>query len=142
MHVRSVGVGRVWDCILCTCVNEEGGDGEGESSEVPSLLSYTLRYVSLAELVHVCQFGLREPIHLCACVSEEGGDGEGAGSEAPSLLSYTLTTECRKRNVKKLNLQEKIFKKYQDLVINQSTSSTEETGCKRQVRMASRWLQK
>ncbi len=68
---------------------EEGGDGQGEISEAPSLLSYTLRYVSFAKLGHVCQFGLREPIHLCACVSEEGGDGEGESSEAPSLLSYT-----------------------------------------------------
>ncbi len=95
-------MGKVWDCMLCPGVSEEGGDGEGARSEAPSLLSYTLRYVSLAELGHVCQFGLREPMHLCACVSEEGGDGEGAGSEAPSLLSYTLTTECRKRNVKKI----------------------------------------
>jgi hypothetical protein len=54
-------------------------------------LSYTLRYVSLTELGHVSQFGLREPMHLCVCVSEEGGDGEGADSGAPSLLSYTLT---------------------------------------------------
>jgi hypothetical protein len=53
MKVRSVDVGRVWDCMLCTCVSEEGGDGEGEISEAPSLLSYTLRYVSLAELGHV-----------------------------------------------------------------------------------------
>jgi hypothetical protein len=73
-------VGRVWDCILCTCVSEEGGDGEGESSEAPSLLSNTLRYVIFTKLGHVCQFGLREPIHLCACVSEEGGDGEGERS--------------------------------------------------------------
>jgi hypothetical protein len=29
MKVRTVGVGRVWDCILCTSVSEEGGDGEG-----------------------------------------------------------------------------------------------------------------
>jgi hypothetical protein len=72
MKVRSVDVGRVWDCMLCTCMSEKGGDGEGESSEAPSLLSYTLRYVSFAKLGHVCQFGLREPIHLCACVSEEG----------------------------------------------------------------------
>jgi hypothetical protein len=59
-------VGRVWDCMMCTCVSEDGGDGEGADSEAPSLLSYTLRYVSLAELGHVCQFGLREPMHLCA----------------------------------------------------------------------------
>ena len=50
MIVRNVGVGRVWDCILCTYVNEEGGDGEGAGSEVSSLLSYTLRYVSLTDL--------------------------------------------------------------------------------------------
>ena len=79
MNVRSVGVGRVWDCMMCTCVSEEGGDGEGAGSEAPSLLSYTLRYVSLAELDTLCRVGLRDPMHLCACVSEEGGDGEGAG---------------------------------------------------------------
>jgi hypothetical protein len=28
---------------LCTCVSEEGGDGEAARSETPSLLSYTLR---------------------------------------------------------------------------------------------------
>jgi hypothetical protein len=57
---------------------------------VSFLLSYALRYVSLAELGNVCQVGLREPIHLCTCVNEEGGDGEGVGTEATSLLSYTL----------------------------------------------------
>jgi hypothetical protein len=31
---------------LCTCVIEEGDDEEVVSSETPSLLSYTLRYVS------------------------------------------------------------------------------------------------
>jgi hypothetical protein len=35
---------------LCTCVSEEGGDGESEGSETLSLLSYTLGYVSLADL--------------------------------------------------------------------------------------------
>jgi hypothetical protein len=39
--------------ILCTYVIEEGRDGEGDSSESPSLLSYTLRCVSLEELGHV-----------------------------------------------------------------------------------------
>ena len=39
---------------LCTCVSEEGGDGEAACSETPS---------------------------LCTCVSEEGGDGEGAGED-------------------------------------------------------------
>jgi hypothetical protein len=45
MKVRRMGVGRVWDGILCAYVNEEGGDGEGADSEAPSLLSF--RYVSL-----------------------------------------------------------------------------------------------
>jgi hypothetical protein len=47
---------------LCTYVSEEGGDGEGVDSEAPSLLSYTLGYVSLVELVTVCRVGFREPI--------------------------------------------------------------------------------
>ena len=43
MKVRSVGVRRVWDCMLCACVSEEGGDrGEGVGFEAPSLPSYTL----------------------------------------------------------------------------------------------------
>jgi hypothetical protein len=73
MKVRSVDVGRVWDCMLCTCVTEPsettpspsqltdtevGWDGEGVVSEGTSLLSYTLRYVSLTEVGTVCQFGL------------------------------------------------------------------------------------
>ena len=59
MKVRSVVVRRVWDCMLCSCVNEEGGDrGEGVGLEAPSLPSYTLRYVSLAELGTVCRVGL------------------------------------------------------------------------------------
>ncbi len=62
-------------------MREEGGNGEGEVSKDPSLLSYTLRYVSLAELGNVCQVGLREPMYLCTCVNKEGGDGEGVGSE-------------------------------------------------------------
>ena len=79
MIVRSMDVGRVWDCMLCACVSEESGEGEGTGSEASSLLSYTLRYVSLTELgTLLCQFGLREPMHLYACVSEEGGNGEGA----------------------------------------------------------------
>jgi hypothetical protein len=42
---------------LCTCVNEEGVNGEGVGSETSSLMSYTLRYVSLSDLVNVCQVG-------------------------------------------------------------------------------------
>ena len=81
--------------VFCVCVSEEGGDGEGAVSEAPSLLSYTLtRYVRLAESGRLCQFGLREPMHLCGCVSEEGEDGEGPASEASSLLSYTLRYVC------------------------------------------------
>ena len=77
---------RVWDCMLCACVSEEGGYGEGVDLEAPSLPSYTLRFVSLAELGTLCRVGLREPMHLCAYMDR----GEDADSEAPSLLSYTL----------------------------------------------------
>jgi hypothetical protein len=74
---------------LCTCVREEGGDGEAVRSETPSLLSNTLRCVSFGEVGRVCRVALREPMHLCTCVSEEGCDGEAACSETPSLLSWT-----------------------------------------------------
>jgi hypothetical protein len=56
---------------LCTSVSEEGGDGEAACSETPSLLSYTRRDVSFAEVGSVCRVALREPMHLCTCVSEE-----------------------------------------------------------------------
>jgi hypothetical protein len=92
-------VRRVWDCILCACVSEEGGDGKGAVSETPSLLSYILRYVSLAELGTLCRVGLRDPMPLCTGVSEEGGDGEDAVSETPSLLSYTLRYVSLTENV-------------------------------------------
>ena len=49
---------------LCTCVSNDGGDGEGADSEASSLLSYTLRYVSFAEVGSVCRVALREPMHL------------------------------------------------------------------------------
>ena len=60
------------------------------NSEAPSLMSYTLRYVSLTELGTLCRVGLRDPMHLCACVSEEGGDGEGVDLEAPSLPLFIM----------------------------------------------------
>jgi hypothetical protein len=71
-------------------VNEEGDDGEPVSSETPSLLSYTLRYVSFGEVDSVCRVALREPtMHLCTYVSEEGDNGATVCSETPALLSYT-----------------------------------------------------
>ncbi len=72
---------------LCTCVSEEGGDGEDERSETTSLLSNTHRCVSFAEVGRVCRVVFREPMYLCTCVSEEGDDGEAVCSETPSLLS-------------------------------------------------------
>jgi hypothetical protein len=48
---------------LCTYVSEEGGDGEAVCSETSSLLSYTLRYVSFAEVGNVCRVVLEEPMH-------------------------------------------------------------------------------
>jgi hypothetical protein len=52
-------VGRVGVCILCTSVNEEGGCEKSADSEDRYLLSYTLRYVSLADLDRLCQLGFR-----------------------------------------------------------------------------------
>jgi hypothetical protein len=46
-------VGRVWDCMMCTCVNEEGWDREGTGSEASSVLSYTLRYVRWAQCANL-----------------------------------------------------------------------------------------
>jgi hypothetical protein len=95
-YISFAEVGRICRTVLrepmhlCTCVNEEGGDGEVACSETPSLLSYILRYVSFAETGRIYRTVLREPMHLCTCVSKEGGDGEVACSETPSLLSYIL----------------------------------------------------
>ncbi len=73
---------------LCTCVSEEGGDGEGTGSEDLSLMSYTLTYVSLTDVVRTCQ--VESSMYLCTSVSEQGGDGEGTDLQDLSLLSYTL----------------------------------------------------
>ncbi len=69
-------------------MREEGGDGEVVCSETPSLLSYTLRYVSFAEVGRVYRVVLREPMYLCTCVSEEVGDrdGTGEGGDASNVL--------------------------------------------------------
>jgi hypothetical protein len=58
-------------------------------------MSYTLKYVSFAEVDSVCRVPLREQMHLCTCVSEGGGDGEAARSETASLLSYTVRLVIR-----------------------------------------------
>ncbi len=42
--------------LYVVCIrDEEGGDGKGAGSETPSLLSYILRYISLAELGTLCR---------------------------------------------------------------------------------------
>ena len=88
MKVRIVGVRRVWDCMLCASVSEEGGNGEGVDLESQSLTTYTLRYVSLTELGTVYRVGFREPMHLCVCVGEEGWDREavGEGGDTSNVL--------------------------------------------------------
>ena len=75
---------------LYTCVSKEGDNGGAPRPETPSLLSYTLRYISFTEVGSICRVALREPMHLCTCVSEEGDDGEAPRPETTSLLSYTL----------------------------------------------------
>ncbi len=73
-------------------------------SESPSLISYTLRYVSLTELDTLCQFGLRVPIYLCVYVSEEGGDGRGVVSEEKSLMFILLKNKKKLGFFSKLNI--------------------------------------
>ncbi len=58
VNVRSVGVGRVGVCMLCTSVREEGESEKSVGSEFLSLLSYTVTYVSLTDLDRLCQWGL------------------------------------------------------------------------------------
>ena len=82
MKVRNVGVRRVWDCMMRPYMDR----GEDVDSEPPSLLSYTLRYVSLSEVGTLYRVGFREPMHLCTYMDR----GEDEDSEEPSLLSYTL----------------------------------------------------
>ena len=52
MKVRSVGVRRVWDCMLCGCVSEEGGDGKGADSETPSHILDIHTYVDISFFYH------------------------------------------------------------------------------------------
>ncbi len=59
---------------LCACVSEERGGGESAGSEALSLLSYTLKYVRLADLDR---------------------HGESVGSEA---LSHTSDEDVRDEN--------------------------------------------
>ena len=42
-----------------SCVSEERVDGEDADSQALSLLSYTLRYINLAEVGVICQVGVR-----------------------------------------------------------------------------------
>ena len=50
VNVMMVGEGRVEVCMLCTCLSEEGKREKSVGSEESSLLSNTLRYVSLTDL--------------------------------------------------------------------------------------------
>jgi len=84
---------------LCTCVSEEGGDGEAVWSETPSLLSYTIRYVGCAEVGSVCRVALRKPMHLCTCVSEEGDDGGKLHAQNLDNILVTTTTLCIDLNI-------------------------------------------
>jgi hypothetical protein len=58
---------RVWNCMLCAYVIEEGGDGKGRGQKhhLSCQWSYILRYISLTQLGTLYRFGLRDPMHLC-----------------------------------------------------------------------------
>jgi hypothetical protein len=61
---------------LCTCVNEERGVGESVDSEELSLMSYTLRYVSLVDLDRLAVWVVitDAPVYI----RERGGGGRGS----------------------------------------------------------------
>jgi hypothetical protein len=84
---------------MCTCVSEEGGDGEAARSETPSLLLYTRRYVNFAEVVNVCRVPFREPIHLCTYVSEEVGEQGGIGGGWGRIKCTIVNRSSRIRRV-------------------------------------------
>jgi hypothetical protein len=74
----------------CTCVHatEEGDDGEGAGSETPSLLSYTLRYVSLSDLVRLSD--------VSVCMRERGGWGRGGTGGGWRRVKCTIVNRsCR-----------------------------------------------
>jgi hypothetical protein len=74
---------------LCACVREEGGDGEGVDSEVTSLISYTIRFVSLTEVVTVTVWVTSTDSPVCMC--DRGGWGRG-GCGLKSVISTVIHT--------------------------------------------------
>jgi hypothetical protein len=61
---------------LCTCVIEEGDDGEAVCSETPSLMSYTIRCVSFGEVgrgLPGCVARTDTPVYMC----DRGGGRRG-----------------------------------------------------------------
>ncbi len=77
---------------LCTCVSEEGGDGEAARSETTSLLSYTFRYVSFTEA------GSRTDVPVY--MRERGGQGQGGSGGGWGHIKCTIVNRsCRIRRV-------------------------------------------
>jgi hypothetical protein len=81
-------LGRVGVCMMCKSVIEEGGDEKSVGSKAPFLLSYTLRYVSLADLGRLCHLGC---YNRCTCVHalrdifSPGGSKKRKSQPQPSL---------------------------------------------------------
>jgi hypothetical protein len=67
MKVRSVGVGRVWDCILCICVRRVG-TGRVRSQKC-HLWCHTHLDTSVSRSWSHYQFEVWEPMHLYVYVS-------------------------------------------------------------------------
>ena len=69
MKVRSVGVRRVWDCMMCAYDREDREDGVGAGVNV-TMLSETLEVVGLSEAVRRPFWFRKKPMNLCGYDSE------------------------------------------------------------------------
>ena len=74
--------------LLCTSINEEGGDEESTDSEAPSLLSYTLRFVRihLSEGTLTCDVHMEATSTLLMTGQSVGKAGSVSGEQGGKLL--------------------------------------------------------
>ena len=79
---------------LCTYVSEER-DGEGAGSEALSLLSYTLKGISLADVgIIYMPGGVAITMHLCT-YARSGGTGRCGLRRAISAVIHTYRHQSR-----------------------------------------------
>jgi hypothetical protein len=98
---------------LYICTSEEGWHGKSSGSGAISLLSYTLRYVSLTDLGRLCQVGLRLP-------PPSGGSGIvtvclGKLNPLPIVLYYeSIKREPKRRLIYEYRCDERLKTKTEE----------------------------